>query len=153
MLSALNDSPIVAGAIESPTVDFWIPCHNIDQFHPFLSSRKERTPPFIPGANIGFRRMVLESLGGFEPAEVMAEDMECVLHAGRADIGVIFRSEVVVRHVPQRTDLLELLGYAADLARDTVHLRRNPATFPVICVLKTVWCVRKCRDLLTRKES
>ncbi len=195
MLRALNDSPIVAGAIESPTDDFWILCHNIGQFHPFLNSRKGRTTRFIAGANMGFRREVLESLGGFEPDRVMAEDMECVLRAGRAGIGVTFRPEVVVRHVPPRAGLRELLAYAADHARGTVHLRRSyrtelgipafalsptflalfspiigvltacriflsdpvlitrhPATFPVVCALKTAWCIGACRGLLARKE-
>lgn len=125
MLDALNCNPIVAGAIESPTDDFWILCHNIGQFSPFLNSRKEQATRFIAGANMGFQRLVLESLGGFEPDRTMAEDMECVLRAGRVGISVTFRPEVVVRHVPPRTSLRTLLNYAADHAQATIHLRRS----------------------------
>lgn len=125
MAEALGASPIVAGAVESPTDDFWKLCHNIGQFHPFLNSRKARKSRFIAGANMGFQRWVLESLGGFEPGRRMAEDMECILRAGRAGIDVAFRPEVVVRHDPPRTGCRELLGYAARHARTTVHLRRR----------------------------
>ena len=128
MLSALDKHPIVAGAIESPTEDYWKLCHNIGQFHPFLGSRKARKTRFIAGANMGFQRRVLESIGGFEPERRMAEDMECVLRAGRAGFEVAFRPETVVRHDPPRTGLREIIRYAAHHARTTVHLRRDYRT-------------------------
>jgi glycosyltransferase involved in cell wall biosynthesis len=128
MIAALDKHLIVAGAIESPTEDFWKLCHNIAQFHPFLSSRRARKSRFIAGANMGFHRRVLESIGGFEPERMMAEDMECILRAGRAGIDVAFRPEAVVRHDPPRTGLREILHYAAKHARTTVHLRRHYRT-------------------------
>lgn len=128
MIAALDKHSIVAGAIESPTEDFWKLCHNIGQFHPFLGSRKARKTRFIAGANMGFQRRVLESIGGFEPERRMAEDMECVLRAGRAGIDVAFRPEAVVMHDPPRTGLREIIRYAAHHARTTVHLRRDYRT-------------------------
>ena len=128
MIAVLDRHPIVAGAIESPTEDFWKLCHNIGQFHPFLSSRKARKTRFIAGANMGFQRRVLESIGGFEAERMMAEDMECVLRAGRAGIDVAFRPEVVVRHDPPRTGFREILRYAAHHAQTTIHLRRDYRT-------------------------
>ena len=128
MLAALDKHPSVDGAIESPTEDFWKLCHNIGQFHPFLGSRKARKTRFIAGANMAFQRRVLEAIGGFEPERSMAEDMECVLRAGRAGIDVAFRPEAVVMHDPPRTGLREILRYAAHHARTTVHLRRDYRT-------------------------
>jgi GT2 family glycosyltransferase len=125
MVEALDKHPIVAGAIESPTEDFWKLCHNIGQFHPFLNSKKARKTRFIAGANMGFQRRTLEAIRGFEPERRMAEDMECVLRAGRAGIDVAFRPEAVVRHDPPRTGCREILAYAAHHAQTTIHLRRD----------------------------
>lgn len=124
MIQALRTAPIVAGAIETPTDNFWKLCHNIAQFHPFLTGKKARRTPFIAGANMGFRREVLTSLGGFEADRQIAEDMEFVLRAGRAGFCVWFTPEAVVRHDPARTGFGQILRYSARHARITVHLRR-----------------------------
>jgi GT2 family glycosyltransferase len=125
MIAALATSPVVAGAVETPTDDFWKLCHNIAQFHPFLAGRKARRVRFIAGANMGFRRDVLETVGGFEADRNIAEDMELVLRAGRAGFHPWFTPEPVVLHNPDRTGFGQILRYSARHARSTVHLRRT----------------------------
>lgn len=125
MAAALDKNPIVAGAIETPTDNFWKLCHNIAQFHPFLASKKTRKTCFIAGANMGFHRQTLESLKGFESERRMAEDMEFILRACRAGFSIAFRSDAVVRHDPPRTGCREILLYALHHAQTTVHLRRT----------------------------
>ncbi len=125
MHQALRTAPIVAGAIETPTDNFWKLCHNIAQFHPFLTGKKARPMRFIAGANMGFRREVLTSLGGFEADRKIAEDMEFVLRAGRAGFHIWFAPETIVRHDPARTNFWQILRYSARHARTTIHLRRT----------------------------
>jgi len=125
MAAALDKNPIVAGAIETPTDNFWKLCHNIAQFHPFLASKKTRETRFIAGANMGYQRRTLELLKGFESERRMAEDMEFILRACRAGFSISFRSDAVVRHDPPRTGCREILLYALHHAQTTIHLRRT----------------------------
>jgi len=129
MIDALRNAPIVAGAIDSPTDNFWQLCHNIAQFHPFLKGNTGRRKKFIAGANMGFQRNALQTLGGFESGRRMAEDMEIIMRAGSAGFSVFFEPNAVVLHNPQRRSFKQILEYSVEHAKASVHIRRSFRAF------------------------
>ena len=139
MLSALRKGPVVAGAIDSDPSPYIKFCHNTAQFADFLLGKRERYLDFFAGANVGFRRKVLEALGGFEPARRLALDTELALRARRQGHGILFAADAVVKHDPpgEREHLLEILRYAVDHAGETITLRHRYGD-----VLKTPWIFR-----------
>ena len=125
MTKALEREPIVAGAIASPTNNFMKLCHNIAQFHPFMPGKKRGFIPFIAGANMGFRRSVLEDVQGFQEAKRFADDMELILRARARGYRIYFEPKAIVVHDPERTTLSALLKYAARHASETIKLRQE----------------------------
>lgn len=123
-VDALRTSPIVAGAIASPRSPYLLLCHNVAQFHPFMGRRAAGPIGAIAGANMGWRRSILEELRGFDEAS-RTPDTELVLRARRRGYGVHFAPEAVVTHVPERATLRVLLAYAAEHAASTILLRQE----------------------------
>ena len=109
MSSALEREPVVAGAIRSDESDYLKLCHNIAQFHPFMTGRNSGSPQFIAGANMGFRRAVLLELQGFYEGQRLAQDMEIVLRARSAGYHVFFAPDAIVTHDHHRLTLAGLL--------------------------------------------
>jgi GT2 family glycosyltransferase len=56
MSAALDQEPIIAGAVASPTESYLKLCHNISQFHYFMPGQGKGPKDFIAGANMGLRR-------------------------------------------------------------------------------------------------
>jgi glycosyltransferase involved in cell wall biosynthesis len=125
LLSALRDHEIVAGCIRSPMSPFFLLCHNISEFHPFLPGQKGRTVPFIAGANFAMRRSVHEAVGKFSQSLRCAEDMEFFLRARERRIEGWFCPDAAVTHIPERKTLLSLLSYSAEHAQHTICLRQE----------------------------
>jgi GT2 family glycosyltransferase len=125
MRDALGSNPIVAGAIISPVSNFAKLCHNIAQFGPFSPGRKAGPIDFIAGANMGFRRSVIEDLNGFQEAKRRSPDMEIILRARLKGYQINFAPDVVVTHDPDRTTLAAIFSYASRQASSTVVLRHQ----------------------------
>ncbi|RJQ45941.1 MAG: glycosyltransferase [Nitrospiraceae bacterium] len=125
MCAALDREPVVAGAIESPDREFVKLCHNISEFHPFLSGQKARFVRFIAGANMGFRRPVLEELKGFQAGRNCSPDMELILRARQQGYSIYFTPDAAVLHDPPRTTLKSIFKYSADHAAFTIILRNK----------------------------
>ena len=125
MMSALDREPIITGAVESPRSPYIKLCHNIDQFHRYMPGRPRGHVPFIGGANIGFRRVVLEELGGFEAGRRLAFDTQIALRAQEAGYHVCFEPDAIVLHDPpaERCHFVEVLRYSASHAAATISLR------------------------------
>ena len=122
---ALDREPIVAGAVASPTTNCIKLCHNIAQFHSFMPGRKRKTLQFIAGANMGFRRSVLDELGGFTASFRIAQDMELILRARLKGYGVHFVPDAVVMHDPSRTRFKDIAHHISEHARTTILLRKQ----------------------------
>jgi GT2 family glycosyltransferase len=126
MSAALDRDAIVAGAVSTTTSNYFKLCHNIAQFYPFMPGRKAGPTEFIVGANMGFRRSVLEDLGGFLTDEKWeCEDFEMILRARSKGYCAFFEPEAMVTHDPDRTTLTGILRYAADHASSTILLRNQ----------------------------
>lgn len=122
--AALNREPIAAGAIVSPVSNYFKLCHNIAEFHAVMKGKKAGPVDFLAGANMGFRRSVLEELGGFDVRSV-AEDMELVLRARMKGYRVFFLPEAVVMHDPDRSTFTSIVKYSANHASETILLRNK----------------------------
>ena len=125
MRDALRTEEIVAGAVDSPRDNYLKLCHNIAQFHEFMPGRKAGPGTFIAGANMGFRRSVLDALNGFDCTARCAEDMELILRACSREHRPHFLPEAVVTHDPERTSLRSIFRYAVEHAATTIHLRNR----------------------------
>ena len=123
MSAALEREPIVAGAVASPASNYIRLCHNIAEFHPFIPGCKRRPVEFIAGANMGFRRSVLDESGGFDEKVKTAEDMEFILRARSKGYRIYLACDAVVTHEHDRTTLGSVFGYAAKHASATILLR------------------------------
>lgn len=123
MSSALEVHPVVAGGVDTPRSNYWLLSHNIAQFHPFLLRRREGETLFIAGANMGFRRHVLEGHAGFEEGRRSAPDNELVFRLHRAGVRVWFDPRARVEHRPERTNFRRAVAYAYHQARHSIHLR------------------------------
>ena len=125
MSSALEQEPIVAGAIASPAGSYLKLCHNIAEFHHFMPGQKEGPKEFIACANAGFHRSALEDLNGFEEKSGLAEDMELILRARMKGYRVYFVPDAMVEHDHDRTTLASIFKYAAQHAAQAVILRNR----------------------------
>lgn len=125
LLAALENHQIASGCIRSPRSPFFLFCHNISQFHPFLPGQQARELEFIAGANLGLRRPVWEAVGGFCRSRRCAEDMEFYLRARACGFKAWFCPSAVITHIPERCSLGSLLRYSARHARYTIRLRRD----------------------------
>ena len=123
--AALDRESIVAGAVASPINNYVKLCHNISQFHAFMPGRRSGTTSFIAGANMGFRRSVLEELSGFQESLRTAQDMEFVLRARLKGYKIFFTSDAIVVHDPERTTLASISTYATQHAAATISLRNR----------------------------
>ncbi len=136
--AALGEHPIVAGAVSTPTDTYWRLCHNVAQFHEFMPGLPPRPVTLLAGANMGFRRGVLEALGCFSPVAVQGDDMEIALRARQKGFGVWFTPEAVVWHLPDRNSCGQMLRYAAAHASGTIGLRhRYRSVLWLPCVFRT----------------
>jgi len=122
---ALKDEPIVSGAIESPVSNYFQLCHNIAQFHAYMAGRKKGPLEFFCGANMGFRRSVLQELEGFQPGSI-CEDTEIIIRAHMKGYHASFVPDAVVIHdPPERNTLSSILEYASVHAYSTICLRNR----------------------------
>ena len=121
----LNHEPIAAGAVATDTSNYWKLCHNIAEFHAFMPGRKRGPSEFIAGANMGFRRSVLEELNGFKEGKKPAEDMEMILRARSRGYRVLFAPEAVVVHDPERTSMMDIFKYSMKHAAHSILLRHQ----------------------------
>jgi GT2 family glycosyltransferase len=125
MNRALDDRPLVAGAVRNPGGSYWVTAHNIAQFHPFLPGRPAGPVRFVAGANMGIRRTLLTELGGFEEGRHTASDMELILRAARRGYRPWFAPDAVITHAPDGRDSLSaVLRYASKHGGETIALRR-----------------------------
>jgi GT2 family glycosyltransferase len=125
MSAALEKESVVAGAVESPELDYVRLCHNIAEFHPFMPGRKPGKVEFIAGANMGFRRSVLDELGGFNEKVKTAEDMEFILRIRSRGYRIYLARDAVVSHEHDRGTLGSVFGYSARHASTTILLRNK----------------------------
>jgi len=125
MRAALETEGIVAGAVGSFERGYFALCHDVAQFYAFLPCREAGRVQFIAGANMGIRREVLERVGGFRRTTPHAEDMEFILRAREAGYSPWFAPDAVVVHDHRRTSFSDVIGYAANHAESTVHLRQQ----------------------------
>lgn len=92
----------------------------------------------IIGCNMAYRRSVLESLGGFDPAFWPGEEMIASFRAGRMGHILLFDPEAWVFHYP-RSSLgrfaRQMYGYGAT----RVRLLRARVEFEVSTVIPAVW--------------
>lgn len=125
-LSAVLDrEPIVAGGVKTPLSNYFKLCHNIAQFHAFLPRRNGSFTDFIAGANMAFRRSVLEELDGFREDLRLSQDMELILRARSRGYCVFFEPRAVVLHDPRRTTFTGIFEYAAKHASVSILLRNQ----------------------------
>jgi GT2 family glycosyltransferase len=125
MNGALEDRPLVAGAVGNLGGSYWVTAHNIAQFHPFLPGRPAGSVRFVAGANMGICRALLTELGGFEEGRRTASDMELILRAARKGYRPWFAPDAIITHAPEyRHSLFAVLRYASEHARQTILLRR-----------------------------
>jgi len=125
MIAAVGRHPVIAGAVATTRDNFCRLCHNISQFYAFMPSLKPGPVDFIAGANMGFRRRVIQEVGGFEESVRHAEDMEFILRARENGYRPFFAPEAVVTHLPDRLKLAEIIRYAARHAESTILLRQE----------------------------
>jgi glycosyltransferase involved in cell wall biosynthesis len=125
MCAALNNTPIVAGSVESPRSGYAVICHNIAHFHPFMPGRKSGPVDFLAGANMGFRRSVLGELGGFDDEMILAGDMKLCLQARSMGYQPILNQEAVVVHDPVYITMPRAVKSSYAHAAQTVLLRNE----------------------------
>jgi len=125
MCTALECNPIVAGTIESPKSGYVKLCHNIAHFHPFMKGRMPGSVDFLAGANMGFRRTVIDELGGFDDELRLAGDMKLCLQARSKGYQPILNREAVILHDPDYISLAGAVKSSYRHAATTVLLRNE----------------------------
>ena len=125
MCETLAHHPIVAGSVESPKSMYVKFCHNIAHFHPFMPGRKSGPVDFLAGANMGYRRSVIEELGGFNDEMILAGDMELCLRARSKGYLPYLNQKAVVVHDPEYITLSRAIKSSFDHAARTVLLRND----------------------------
>lgn len=123
--AVLEREQIAAGAVSTTTSNYTKLCHNISQFHAFMPEQKTGPTAFVAGANMAFRRAVLDEIGMFRREQWCAEDTEIGLRARSLGYRIFFEPGAVVIHDPDRTTFADIFRYAVEHARATIHLRNK----------------------------
>jgi len=126
MVAALQSHPVVAGCILTPNSNLTVIAENISQFHPFWEGMKARKVDFIAGANMGFRREVLDRVGHFKEGFPIP-DMELILRVRKAGIPVWFHPQAKIVHAPRKGNFGNLLRQTARYSSNTILLRDQNA--------------------------
>jgi cellulose synthase/poly-beta-1,6-N-acetylglucosamine synthase-like glycosyltransferase len=124
MRNALLSDDIVAGGIDSPAKNYLTLVANISEFHPFMKFGGFKQIGFIAGANMGFRREILLSLGGFKE-KYTTPDMELILRAQNQGYRIHFHPECRVLHSPVRGGLPSVLAHVRSYSKITIQLRNQ----------------------------
>jgi glycosyltransferase involved in cell wall biosynthesis len=106
--TVLEREQIAAGAVATTEANYLKLCHNIAEFHAFMPGNKAGLIEFIAGANMAFRKKVLEDLGMFKRDQQYACDMEIILRARSRGYRIFFEPGALVTHDPDRIDLGQL---------------------------------------------
>jgi glycosyltransferase involved in cell wall biosynthesis len=125
MCCTLDREPIVAGAVESPKSGYIKVCHNIAHFNPFMPGRKSDSVDFLAGANMGFQRIVIEELGGFDDEMILAGDMQLCLRARSRGYQPYLNQEAGVVHDPDYISLAGAVKSSYAHAATTILLRNE----------------------------
>jgi glycosyltransferase involved in cell wall biosynthesis len=125
MCDTLDHHPIVAGSIRSPESGYVKLCHNIAHFHPFMPGPESGPVDFLAGANMGFRRSVIDELGGFDDAMILAGDMQLCLRARSMGYQPYLSQKAVVVHDPDYISLSRAIRSSYMHAATTVLLRNE----------------------------
>jgi len=112
-----------AGAIDSPRNGWVKLSHNIAHFHPFMPGRRSGPIDFMAGANMGFRRQVLEELHGFDKERKLAGDTQLCLKARSAGYQPYLTQEAGVVHDPAYITWAGAVKSSYAHARTTILLR------------------------------
>ena len=134
---ALDNRPIIAGAVSCTTSHFFKLCHHIAQFHDYMPGQKAGSKEMLAGANMAFRRSVINDLGGFREDIKCADDMELALRARVKGYLVFFEPRAMVTHDPERTTLKDVVRYAVKHASTTIRIRNYYGA-----ILKTPFVLR-----------
>jgi GT2 family glycosyltransferase len=108
-----------------------------------MPGARARAIHFMIGANMGFRRAVLDEAGGFEDERRIAMDTELGLRVITLGHRVWFHPDAVVVHDHLRSSIWDVLYYAASHAAFTIKLRREYAA-----VLSTPFAMKSASTLL-----
>ena len=125
MVNALKREAIVTGVLVSTFTNYFKLCHNIAQFHNFMPGQKKGPNEFIIGANMGFKRSVLEELNGFNTYLSTSEDMEFILRARMKGYRIFFVPDAVITHDPERKTLSDIINYSVKHACNSILLRNK----------------------------
>jgi GT2 family glycosyltransferase len=112
LMRCLEQAPLVAGPVVVDAHASPGRCERLEGLWRFAQEANVRDHRWAASANLGARRDVLESIGGFDPAYVqIGEDVDLCLRAGAAGHELAFCREAVVHHDPE-TRLRPILGRA-----------------------------------------
>ena len=154
MCAALDYEPIVAGSIEISNSGYAKFCHNISHFHPFVPGRRSGPVDFIAGANKGFRRHVIDELGGFEDEMVLAGDTQLCLRARAKGYKPCLSQEAVVLHDPHGISLVGAVKSSFTHAASTIFLRNKyRSLLRTPFVLKYPMLIRLASPLIALKVT
>lgn len=112
LVSCLDHAPLVAGPVVVDATADPGPCERLEALWRFDQEANVRESHWAASANLGVRRSVLDSIGGFDPAYLqIGEDVDLCLRARAAGHGLGYCPEAVVHHDPE-TRLRPILGRA-----------------------------------------
>ena len=137
MVAALDEAPVVAGAVRDAPGGLRRSIHNVAQFHQFMPGRPPADVDFVAGANMGFRRSVFDEIGLFDVSIPLAEDTDMALRARSRGMRIRFEPAAVVTHDTLRCTWRDLLTYSYTHARVTIRLRTRHRE-----ILRTSWVLR-----------
>lgn len=133
----LDDYPAVTGGIIPATDTYLGFTTNIVHFSRSLSFRKPGRTCFATGANMGFRKTVLEELSGFNEHFTFAEDTQFGLRVQEKGYVLYFDPDSAVTHSPRMRSLASILKYSYIHAKTTIQLRERYKN-----ILNSPWILR-----------
>ena len=107
--------------------------------------------PFAHGCNMGFRRTVLEQLGGFDESYLIACDIELAVRAWRHEIGLAWAPDAMV-HYRLRSTVTEVYRQARAYGRSRRRIDRAVTGAPGTLdwghqARRAAWLARHTTDL------
>jgi GT2 family glycosyltransferase len=128
LLGALENAPVVSGAVALDAGGYWATAYNVSTFSLFRAGLAGGTRPFLATLTLAVRREVIDAVGRLDERLPRCEDMDWTMRMAERGFPLVFEPKAVVEHRPASSPGLALSKWRASGTASLLVRRRHAHT-------------------------
>lgn len=128
LLAALENAPVVSGAVSLRAAGYGATAYNVTAFAPFREGLPPGTRPFLPTLTLAVRREAIEAAGPLDESLFRCEDVDWTMRMASRGFSLAFEPAAVVSHHPRPSAALALSKWRESGAVSLAVRRRHAAS-------------------------